>query len=260
MDSVSSSIAFRSAVSQLSKDETSPFAGLFIANSVTLSTRVRIEILRAISNVLTTDETESFVQSFSSRPILHYYTREGVNHAVSGANRTYTFVEAVDKFGTLVPASGLVKAYRRARPAFNGCMEQYFVVLKEAGPQLPPEPPTQGPNSFPLGTRGSYGGRGAGFSRPRRGRDGTPGISRGRSQRGTPQWPAVGRGQRGQRGGQRDFRKRRNDDDSATLSTPSKRSVQEPTSQASASLTTVPDPAGDLDQTLMFVDANSSLE
>ncbi len=259
---MASSVAFRSAVSQLSKDETPPFAGLFIANSVTLSTRVRIEILRAISNVLTTDETESFVQSFTSRPILHYYTREGVNHAISGANRTYTFVEAVDKFGALVPPSGLVKAYRRARPAFNGCMEQYFVVLKEAGPQLPPEPPTQGPNSFPLGTRGSYVGRGVSFSRPRRGRDGPPSRSRGASRgaRGTPQWPAVARGQRGQR----DLRKRPNDEDSATLSTPSKRSVQDhSSSQARVSPVTAPEPtgdhAGDSDQTLMFVDANSSL-
>jgi len=256
MDSVASSLAFRSAVSQLSKEEAPSFAGLFIANSVTLSTRVRIEVLRAISNVLTTNNTESFVQSVSSRPILHYYTREGINHVIPGANRTFTFVEAVDRFGSLVPPSGLIKAYRRARPAFNGCLEQYFVILKESEPQLPPEPPSQGPNSFPLGTRGSFGARGSGLGRVRRGRDGTPGRFRGHPQRGNLRRSAMGRGQRGQ-----DPRKRPNDEDSTLISTPSKRTVHEPpSSQASAADVVDSGPSGDHDQTLMFVDANSSPE
>jgi len=51
MDSVKSSSAFRIAASQLARDEDPDFAPLFVANSVTLATRVRIEILRAISKV-----------------------------------------------------------------------------------------------------------------------------------------------------------------------------------------------------------------
>ncbi len=256
MDSVASSTAFRSAVSQLSKNEApSSFSGLFIANSVTLSTRVRIEILRAISNVLDTDVTESFVQSFSSRPILHYYMREGATQLVNGANRTYTFVEAVDKFGSNIPQSGLIKAYRRARPAFNGCLEQYFVVLKETGPVPSQEPQAHGSNSFPLGTRGSFGAPGIG--RPRRGRDAAPNRARGRPQRGTAPWPMIrGRGQRGRP----DLRKRPNEDDVAPMSTPSKRSANDPqSSNAVASAVPETESTGDHDQTMMFVDANSSL-
>lgn len=160
MDSVASSSAFRLAASRLSQAEDPDFAPLFVANSVTLATRVQIEILRAISRVLKSDTTESFVQGFSSRPLLHYYVNENAISRVDGANRTYTFVEAVSRFGDLVTSDGLVKAYKRAHPAFIGCMEQYFVVLKEQSPLLP----AAGSNLMPLGTRGSW--RGLPPSRP----------------------------------------------------------------------------------------------
>jgi len=153
MDSATSSTTFRTSASKLSRDESPNFKDLFIANAVTLSTRVRIEILRAISKLLVSDQMDSFVQGFSSRPLLHFNTKEHVNYRVDGANRSYTFVEAVSKFGHLVSPADLLPAYRRARPAFNGCLEQYFVLLKEnvAGDFfLPP-----GPNSAPIGQRTS---------------------------------------------------------------------------------------------------------
>jgi len=184
MDSAASSSAFRTAASQLIKDESPNFRNLFVANAVTLSTRVRIEILRAISKVLSSDHTESFVQGFSSRPLLHYRTLEHVQYHVEGANRSYSFVEAVAKFGHLVPQYSLVSAYRRARPAFTGCLEQYFVILKESGPG--DYNVTSGSNLVPLGqgSSGSFGrgqqirGRGS-RSRPR-------GTSRGRGFRSAP--------------------------------------------------------------------------
>jgi len=52
MESAASSSLFRVAASKLARDEDPDFASLFIANSVTLATRVRIEILRAISKVI----------------------------------------------------------------------------------------------------------------------------------------------------------------------------------------------------------------
>jgi len=151
MDTVASASAFRVAASKLAKEENPDFKDLFIANAVTLATRVRIEILRAISKVLTTENTDSFVQGFSSRPLLHYYRSEGSTISVEGVNRTYTFVEAVSKFGHLVPPSGLLNAYKRARPSFNGCLEQYFVILREEGPPI-----ASGFNAAPLGTRGGH--------------------------------------------------------------------------------------------------------
>jgi len=136
-------------------------------------------------------------------------------------------------------------------------LEQYFVVLKESGPLLPQDHPTQGPNSFPLGTRGSFGGLGIG--RPRRGRDAALSGARGRLQRGYIACPMIGRGRCQQ--GRLDLRKCPNDDDTALLSTPSKRSAHNPhSSQTVANAVPEVESAGDHDQTLMFVDADSSLE
>ena len=180
MDSAASSSAFRVAGSKLAKsDPPSPnFSGLFIANAVTLTTRVRIEILRALSKVLTSDTQEAFVKGFTSRPVLLVKARvpevtelmdsgsDQVQPSVvnESSGRSYTFCEAVEKWGHLVVQSGLTMAYRKACPAFNGCLEQYFVVLKEqtggsadlfdrlAGPS--------GSNTSPLGNRGHHGHRG----------------------------------------------------------------------------------------------------
>ena len=177
MNSAEASAKFRAAASQLAKDGSPKFCDLFIANAVTLATRVRIEILRAIAKKLTTADTDSFVQGFSSRPLLHYYTRDHVFRSVDGTNRSYTFVETVAKFGSLVQPHDLLSAYKRARPAFNGCLEQYFVVLREDGPSG--QALQTGSNLHELGSRGGLGWGG----------------TRGRSHSGR-----SGRGNRGQRG------------------------------------------------------------
>lgn len=187
-----------------------------------------------IFQVLTTIDTESFVQGFSSRPLLHYYVREGSSARVEGANRTYTFVEAVSKFGTLIPSVGLLPAYKRARPTFNGCMEQYFVVLKESGPSTAST--LSAANSMPLGVaghpgdwRGSHPFRG---SRGQRGARGSRG-SRGLSSAIRPRFAA--RGTRSPRG--RDDTRKRQLDSNDDAGTPSKKNVpmaeQIPASQQS---------------------------
>ncbi len=103
---------------------------------MTLTTRVRIEILRALGSVLTTDSQQAFVKGFSSRPVLCVKTKDleelpGEGQPPSDPGRNYTFCEAIEKWGRRLSQSGLVKAYRKARPAFIGCLEQYFVVLRE---------------------------------------------------------------------------------------------------------------------------------
>ena len=158
LDSTSASSAFRIAASKLAKDEAPDFSGLFVANSVTLTTRVRIEILRAIAKILTSETEEAYVQNFSSRPMLHYQAREGVLRPAQGTNRSYSFVEAVGRWGDKLTTTSLLPAYRRARPAFIGCLEQYFVVLKESEPREDPSGFDQlfasGSNSHSLSHRG----------------------------------------------------------------------------------------------------------
>jgi len=179
LDSASASSAFRLAAAQLSKTEGSEFSNLFVANSVTLTTRVRIEIMRAIAKLLTTENEEAYVQSFSSRPMLHYQATS--RYAAPGTNRSYSFVEAVGRWGDQLSTVSLLPAYRRARPAFIGCLEQYFVVLKESEPQDDPSSGFDqlfgtGSNSVSIG-RGR--GRGGGFRPARR-----PGRGRSSSVRG----------------------------------------------------------------------------
>jgi len=187
LDSTQNCAAFRRAAAQLAKDENSEFANLFIANSVTLTTRVRIEILRAIATLLTTETEEAYVQSFSSRPMLHYQTRSGISFQALGSNRSYSFVEAVGRWGGKLTTVNLLPAYRRARPAFIGCLEQYFVVLKESEPAQEPTSGfdqlfASGSNAISI-SRGRSRGRGPRGSR-------RPGSSRFPSTRGRG-WPAL---------------------------------------------------------------------
>ena len=183
LDSASASAAFRVSAAKLAKleDPDPDFSGLFVANSVTLTTRVRIEILRALAKVLTTQSEEAYVQSFSSRPMLHYQAREGAMLPAPGTNRSYSYVEAVGKWGDRLSTPVLLPAYRRARPAFIGCLEQYFVVLKESEPREDTSSGFEqlfgtGYNAHPIHSRGQ------GFSSGRRShrgpRGGRPGYGR----------------------------------------------------------------------------------
>ena len=198
MDSVASATSFRVAASKLAKDESPNFNGLFIANAVTLTTRVRIEILRALAKTVSTGSIDAFVKGFSSRPVLCVKPKTAPSapgdappaglssgpSTPSDSGRHYTFCEAVEKWGHTLTQFGLASAYRKARPAFNGCLEQYFVVLREFQEDendgifglLSGQP--SGSNSYPLGNtrgwsgssqnRGRYarGGRSSGGRRP----------------------------------------------------------------------------------------------
>lgn len=182
LDSAASSSAFRIAAAKLAKVENSRFETIFVANSVTLTTRVRIEILKAVAKLLTTETEVAYVQSFTSRPMLHYQTREGARHQLPDANRSYSFVEAVGRWGDRLTTVMLLPAYKRARPAFIGCLEQYFVVLKESEPREDPSGFEQlfgsAPNNTPLGVP-PYFSRGSRWPGSFRGTRGMPGSSRG---------------------------------------------------------------------------------
>jgi hypothetical protein len=183
LDSAASSSAFRIAAAKLAKVENSRFESLFVANSVTLTTRVRIEILKAVAKLLTTETEVAYVQSFTSRPMLHYQTREGVRHQLPDANRSYSFVEAVGRWGDRLTTVMLLPAYKRARPAFIGCLEQYFVVLKESEPREDPSGFEQlfgtAPNNTPLGFTQPFISRGSRRPGTFRGTRASSGSSRG---------------------------------------------------------------------------------
>ncbi len=150
-DSVSGAQLFRREGAKLAKADHSEFASLFFANAVTQATRVRIEVLKALSKKLTTLSESAYVQGFVSRPVLQYHVKEGSRSTADGTGRSYCYVDAISKFGGRLSDRDLATAYLRAGSTFNGAMSQYFVVLKD---DLINAAPRFSANRAPLGRRG----------------------------------------------------------------------------------------------------------
>ena len=114
---------------------------LGIFNSVTLATRVRIEIMWALAKKPNNSNEIRTVLSYSSRPLLQIKDREGKKRPMS-----LGFVDALSRFGKGLREEDLAGAYRKAGTAFVGQMQQTFVVLHDR-------------NARKLGP---YGGKGSG--------------------------------------------------------------------------------------------------
>ena len=72
--------------------------------------------------------------------------KEGARSRADGVGRSYTFVDAVAKFGVKLAQKDLVTAYSRAGNTFDGALSQYFVVLSDGHGG-------SGVNSAPVGPR-----------------------------------------------------------------------------------------------------------
>ena len=107
------------------KKEKIEMGNLFVANSVTLATRVRTDILKAIGTKCSNAEFEMFVVGFTSRPVLQMKRKDGSGQSA------LTFADAVAKFGRLMSRGDLQQAYGRAGTSFAGQMQQNFVVLHD---------------------------------------------------------------------------------------------------------------------------------
>jgi len=98
---------------------------LFVSNCVTLATRVRIEIMLALSRHLNTLGFTCHVQSFVSRPVIHIKPRE------STVSKVFTFSDCVRKYSGYFDSVDLSGAYKRAGDYFEGTLSRYFVVLPD---------------------------------------------------------------------------------------------------------------------------------
>jgi hypothetical protein len=143
LDSVKSAADIRKAFAEKKKDK-ADLGRIFIANSVTLATRVRVDILKAISRKLTNKDSSAHAVPFISRPVMH--VRSTDTSEVWTTPKTYSFIEAVTRFGHLVRQVELGEAYRRAGNSFKGQLEQHFIVLREmTDPGQPKQQPHQAP-------------------------------------------------------------------------------------------------------------------
>jgi hypothetical protein len=130
LDKVEHAVEIRKAFAEKRKTDkmTGCLEKIFMANSINVGTRVRIEILKAIAKKITNDKEQAYVVSFISRPVMHIKLKSDKNGFPS---KSYTFIDAVKQFGANLVQDDLLAAYAKAGTAFKGQLEQNFVVLKE---------------------------------------------------------------------------------------------------------------------------------
>ncbi len=107
---------FRSEGARLSRAKQDPFTGLYFNPSVTLATRVRIEVLKALSNRVTNSKQLSYCTFNGPRPKLS----TGPCVGYPGRRTALYYAQAIKKYGYLLEESHLDKAYSRAQMFFSG--------------------------------------------------------------------------------------------------------------------------------------------
>ena len=138
------------------------FGKLHLANSVSLGTRVRTDILRGIAAQFSVEgQLSMFVSAYNSRPVIHIKEMNGSSYAL-------TFADAVARYGNDLQEDYLIDAYRKIGSAFKGQLEQQFVVLREDEVARVSSRPSVGAaqRGTPRGGPQFRGGRGRG-SNPR---------------------------------------------------------------------------------------------
>ena len=165
LDKVEFALAIRKAFAEKSKSKllTGDYEKLFITNSVNLATRVRIDILKSIAQKVNSDHVRAYVVGFISRPVMH------VRKVSAGSQKTLTFVDAIMSYGNLIRPADLASAYKRAGVAFDGQLQQNFVIMTESERE---DCWTENSGtSTPAGTATTSYFRSSGTSRPYRGSD-----------------------------------------------------------------------------------------
>ena len=125
-DSVKTAMEVRQGFAQMKFDGVD-FRKIFMANQVTLATRVRVEILMAIARQYATEEEVMFVKQFTSRPVLI------IKGNGTTEEKAFTFADAISKFGQNMEMDNLRFAYWKSGRAFEGQLEQTFVIMSEEG-------------------------------------------------------------------------------------------------------------------------------
>lgn len=119
---------FKRDAHKLVKDDFPDLSELNFFPCLTPASRIRVEVLRAISRKLTTDALSGYCPIYGTRPILQ--TGPLVNGRVQPTD-TFTYVDAVQRFRHLININDLSFAYKRLGNSFMGALRQTFVVLNE---------------------------------------------------------------------------------------------------------------------------------
>ncbi len=109
-------IKFRAEGARLSRAKHAGFANLYFNPSITLATRVRIEVLKALSSRVTNSKQVSYCVFNGPRPKLS----TGPAIGYPGRRTSLNYAPAIKKYGYLLEDQFLEKAYARAQMFFSG--------------------------------------------------------------------------------------------------------------------------------------------
>ena len=132
MENPDQALTLRKAYAEKKKNKSlgKDLDSLFISNCVSLATRVRVDVLKAIARRLTNREDLAYVAGFTSKPMMHI-RKAGAPTPTTKPLKSFSYIDSVTRFGHLVGMEDLETAYGRAGRSFNGQLQQNFVVLNE---------------------------------------------------------------------------------------------------------------------------------
>ncbi len=132
MENPDQALTLRKAYAEKKKNKSlgKDLDSLFISNCVSLATRVRVDVLKAIARRLTNREDLAYVAGFTSRPMMHI-RKAGAPTPTTKPLKSFSYIDSVTRFGHLVSMEDLETAYGRAGRSFNSQLQQNFVVLNE---------------------------------------------------------------------------------------------------------------------------------
>lgn len=110
------------------KEDATVWGDIGFHPKLTLASRVRVEILRAITRKVLSPTQSAYCPIYNPRPILH------VGPLVEGKvkrEETLTFVDAVLRFRHLLTINDLHFAYQRLGLGFHNVLRQMFIVLND---------------------------------------------------------------------------------------------------------------------------------
>ena len=163
MENPEQALSLRKAYAEKRKNKTlgKELEALFISNCVSLATRVRVDVMKAIARRLTNKEDLAYVAGFTSRPMMHI-RRAGPPSPTTKPLKSFSYIDSVSRFGHLVGMEELETAYGRAGKSFNGQLQQNFVVLNERDQIQLQSVARSSTRSTPAGGSGARPSRGGG--------------------------------------------------------------------------------------------------
>jgi hypothetical protein len=103
LDSVEAALAVRKAYAEKRKNKQlgPDLEALFVSNSVSLATIVRVDVMKAIARKVSNKDDLAYVAGFTLRPMMHI-RRAGAPSLSMRPLRSFSYIDTVTRFGHLV--------------------------------------------------------------------------------------------------------------------------------------------------------------